>query len=165
MTSKMLALDLGSQWIGWARGSPGQDPAFGTHRMPEVEQGDIATLMVDLRSLLHRLGHGVELVSYEAPVVVRGNNPFTMRKVFALGGLVELFCHDQKVECVEAGIGSIRKHFLGKGYAHTSKDVKGAVMARCRMLGWQVKTTHEADALAVLDYTMSVRGAALRLFG
>lgn len=163
---KTLALDLGTQFVGWALGSPGaQQPYWGTHAMPKVEQDDLVTLMVDLRSFLHRWKPDLDMIVYEAPVMVRTNNPYSIRKVSALGGMVELFGHDNQITVHEANVGQVRRHFLGKGMTpRKSSEAKAAVMARCRMLGWQCKTDHEADAVAILDYSLSIRGAAMRFW-
>lgn len=165
MKPKTLALDLGTQFVGWAIGSPDERPYWGTHLMPKVTQDDLVTLMVDLRSFLHSWNHDLNMIVYEAPVMVGTNNPYSIRKVSALGGMVELFGHDNKIAVLEASIGSVRRHFLGKGMTpRKSNEQKAAVMARCRMMGLPCRTDHEADALAILDYSLSVRGAALRLW-
>ncbi len=48
---------------------------------------------------------------------------------------------------------SVRKHFLGT--VKPGGAIKGAVYAKCRLLGWKVEDTDAADAAALWDYTCS----------
>jgi Holliday junction resolvasome RuvABC endonuclease subunit len=53
---------------------------------------------------------------------------------------------------------SVRKHFLGgiKG----AGPIKSQVLARCRLLGWDVPNTDAADAAALWDYTCALQSRA-----
>lgn len=162
--SVILALDPGTEGFGWALGSANSKPArYGTY-VPYKTMDDLATFLIDARTFLYQLmvPNRVTEVVYESPVVNRFNNVYTLRKMFALHGLIEVECRDCNVPVYEAAPGTVRKHFLGKGMTpRKSKEIKEAVMARCRQLGWNVETDHEADALAILDYTLAIRGSRL----
>lgn len=163
MTHVVLALDPGTEGFGWAVGSAGVKPRFGTYE-PIKTKDDLATFLIDARTFLYNAvrTNKVSEVVYEGPVVNRMNNVYTLRKMFSLGGLIEVECHDAGLPVFEAAPGTVRKHFLGKGMTpRKSKEIKEAVMARCSQLGWKVKTDHEADALAILDYTLAIRGSRL----
>lgn len=64
-------------------------------------------------------------------------------------------------------IGSVRKHFLGKAYttrdfpelkpAKAKQRIKGLVMDRCRILGWEVEDDDSADACATWDYACATK--------
>jgi len=61
---------------------------------------------------------------------------------------------------------SVRKHFLGKALtardfpalnrASAKKAIKGAVIARCNLLGWQIDDPDAADAAALWDFAASM---------
>lgn len=164
---KILAIDPGTEGFGWAVGSPGQPPFHATYR-PIRSHEDLGSFLVDIRTMLWpRLTTSkVDLIVYESPAVVRTNNIMTMRKMFALGGFLEVLGHDHNVEVVEAHPASVRKHFLGRGNTpKASNDIKKAVIARCNQLGWEPETDHEADALAILDYALAIKGSRLAQMG
>ena len=103
-----------------------------------------------------------DLVAVEAPVGGRDANAFLIGLVACVKG--EAARHGVRV--VEYYPASIRKHFLGKaltardfpGKSHAASKaaIKGAVMARCRLLGWDVETHDAADAAALFDYAMAL---------
>ena len=65
---------------------------------------------------------------------------------------------------------SVRKHFVGK--ALTARDfpalnrvaakkaIKGAVIARCKLLGWQIDDPDAADAAALWDFSCAMESRA-----
>jgi Holliday junction resolvasome RuvABC endonuclease subunit len=163
VTHVVLALDPGTEGFGWATGSANTKPRYGTY-VPFKTRDDLGTFLIDARTTLFNLvkTYSVTEIVYESPVVNRMNNVYTLRKMFALHGMIEVECHDAGLPVFEAAPGTVRKHFLGKGMTpRKSKEIKEAVMARCSQLGWKVRTDHEADALAILDYTLAIRGSRL----
>ena len=168
---RVLAIDPGTYGFGWACGDveDGKPPSFGTYQ--PVQAGlDLGLLMRDVRQFLWRWMDPVrevpliDFVAYEAPVVVRSNNVMTLRKMFAMGALIEMMAHDARIEVGEIEPGPVRKHFLGKGNTpRKSPEIKQAIMRQCKIMGWKVCTDHEADALALLTYVQDVRGSRLRM--
>ncbi len=159
----ILAIDPGTEGFGWAVGAAHLRPKWGTYE-PVKTRDDLATFLVDTRTFLYSLfqRYRVTEVVYESPVLNRFNNVYTIRKMFALGGLIEVECHDAGLGVFEAAPGTVRRHFLGKGMTpRKSEEIKRAVMTRCKQLGWVVETDHEADALAILDYSLALRGSRL----
>ena len=52
-------------------------------------------------------------------------------------------------------VGKVRKHFIGRGDLARA-PAKAAVIRACRQRGWRPVDDNEADALALLDYAISV---------
>ena len=103
-----------------------------------------------------------DLVAVEAPVGGRDANALLIGLVACVKGEAAR----QGVRVVEYYPASIRKHFMGKALAArdfpgkskaaSKAAIKGAVMARCRLLGWDVETGDAADAAALWDYALAL---------
>lgn len=84
-----------------------------------------------------------------------------------LVGCVRGCATNRGVKCETFNIGSVRKHFLGKAYttrdfpelrpAKAKERIKGLVMDRCRLLGWEVEDDDSADACATWDYACATK--------
>lgn len=160
---RVLAIDVGSRNLGWAICSPGQNTSYGTYVAPQTGN-DIGLLLADIRGWLSHLlkFRSITDVVFEAPILNPDNDFLIVRKVSAVGGLIELVAYDHNIPVEEKLPGPIRKHFLAPHKVpKKSKEIKDAVMARCRQLGWPTKTSHEADALALADYTLAVKTSVL----
>lgn len=65
---------------------------------------------------------------------------------------------------------SVRKHFLGralrasdfpgKSHGASKAAIKGQVIAKCRLLGWDITDPDAADAAALWDYALSLESRA-----
>lgn len=106
------------------------------------------------------------LIAVEAPAA--GN--FTNADLVGLTICVRAQAARMGIRCVSYFPNSVRKHFLGK--ALTAKDfpgrtkaaskaaIKGAVIARCHQLGWDVSGGDAADAAALWDYASALESRA-----
>lgn len=160
---RILSIDVGVRNIGWAIMQPGQAPSSGTYIAPPTGR-NIGWLMKDIRAWLAPIlqNDGITAVVFEAPILAIDNDFLIIRKIGAVGGLIELVTDDAGLPCEEELPGKIRKHFLAPHAVpkHT-KEIKEAVMARCRQLGWHVETSHEGDALALGDYALAMKTSVL----
>lgn len=151
----VAGLDVATM-TGVCLGEPGQAPAFFSRDLgrvlPHQERG------ANIMRLTHELikDHGVQFIGIEAPVQARTNkkevNELLMGLIFNVRSWAAL--QGVKSQCVE--IGSLDKHFLGRGgMARTAR--KAANLARCHSLGWRPGTEDEADAGSVWDYACSLQ--------
>lgn len=169
---RMLAIDVGTRYLGWAVGSPGCPPEWGTHLFDKVG-ARIGTLMLEvdawlIPNYLHNWrSTGLTHILYEAPVLVHSNDFLTIRKVNCVGGHIEYLAGAyQFPHCEEQLPNVVARHFLGSGNVPRKSDPKKeAMIARCGQLGWHAKTTHEADALGLLDYGLALKGSRLAQLG
>lgn len=159
---RVLAIDVGTRNVGFAHGGPdGPGRAWGTYHPPATGK-DIAWLLADVRAWMTTLLSAAEItnVVYCAPILIDNNNWWTIRKVVSLAGQIELGAYDAGLQVEEVDEPKVRKHFLAPyPVPRTSDAIKAAVIARCRQLRWDVDTDHEADAMAVLDYALALKGS------
>lgn len=153
-----LALDVATS-TGWAFGSAGEIPQHGTFRLDPT--GDdlgrygvefIKWLSAKIRELRPR-----EIV-FEAPILPAKTNITTTRKLHGLALLVECVANLEGVPVSEISSGEWRRQFLGPYYpAKPSRDdLKRAVIAACRGMGWNPRGDDDADALGLL-YVVNCR--------
>lgn len=150
---KILAFDLATR-VGFAYADGPGEPHYGFHQIADTGE-DLGMFLVDFRSFAMPLIDRVEpdLIVYEGPIEVFGNNPWAARKLHVLGGKVEEIAWDAGIPVEEQTPGPVRSYFLGKG--NTPKGsvlIKAAVMAKCFELGWNPRCNDVADALALLAY-------------
>lgn len=171
---KILALDIATT-TGVAVGSAGEAPVAwskGLGKAPDERRFSNALRLTS--SLLAE--HEPDLLAVEAPV----GGPKTSHYLVGLLACVRGCACNRGVPIMMCSIGSVRKHFLGKSLstrdfpslkpAAAKRAIKEQVMARCKLLGWDVADADAADACAVWDYAMahSAPSAAYRttpLFG
>lgn len=148
-----LTLDLATQ-IGWSLGDWDTEPEFGTYRLPTTgkDLGRFAQAFDQWLSMMI-MKHRPEKVVYESPILPQKTQIAVLRKLYGLGYHTELICCRHNIECREAKLQDIRKHFVGRGTGK-SDLMKRLVFEECGRRGWDVQTTDEADALAILDYTL-----------
>lgn len=158
---RILAIDVGTRNLGWAVGSPQETPSHGVYEVPAYGK-KLGILGADIRAWLTTTcaTYKPTGIVYEQPIYVPDNNPWTMRKVAGIGFTIELFSYDTDTPVEEMPAPTVRRHFLGKVPRHT-KEIKEAVIARCRQLGWKPHMDDDADALALLDYTLAVKDSPL----
>ena len=148
----ILALDVASS-TGWAFGGMNDAPQHGVFSIPPT--GDdlgrfgvtfMAWLSTKCRELRPR-----EIV-FEAPILPSKTALVTTRKLHGLALLVECVAHLEAVPVTEIGNSEWRKHFLGAYYppTPTRDELKRAVIAACRGMGWNPRGDDDADALGLL---------------
>lgn len=159
---KVLALDIATV-SGWAIGDGIAAPRSGVFGLPGT--GDNIG-----RYLLHwaewfeaklEAEKPTEVV-FEAPILPKMTNLATTRKLQGLAGVTEMICEAREIPVFEAMASNVRRLFLGRSWPKKGgrDGLKIAVMAGCRQRGWNPLDDNEADALAILDVTLSLRRQA-----
>jgi len=155
----ILALDIATV-SGWAQGDGGSTPSSGVYGLPGTGD-DIGRYLISWANWLdQRLkGNRPREVVFEAPILPKMTTLATTRKLHGLTGVTEMICHSNAVPVTEISAGMVRKHFLGRHYPKnaTRDQLKIAVVAGCRARGWNPLDDNEADALAILDVSLSFR--------
>ena len=155
----ILSLDVATS-TGWAHGEPGEAPSHGVFVLPST--GD------DLGRALHHFaswlaGKVKELrpreIVFEAPILPATTNFKTCRKLYTLAGIVELVAIAEGIPCSEMASSEWRRHFLGSHYPKGAgrDELKRAVIAACRAIGWNPRSDDDADALAMLSVALAFR--------
>lgn len=160
-----MAFDIATS-TGVAWGSAG-----GTPRCVSVDlgkgrsEGSRFSKMLDLADHFLK-SYKPDIVVYEAPIggAMKVVLPGQLAACF-VGQAVRLGYEPKSVD-----LSSVRKHFLGKnltkahfpdlskGQARTA--IKRAVIARCLVLGWDVKNDDQGDACATWDYACATMANA-----
>jgi hypothetical protein len=154
-TGRVLALDIATV-TGWAFGSPGEAPAFGSIRFGKPGGSRAAAYRAFSKWLDEKWNvrdDQPDLIVYESPAVpsiMSGRtNIDTIRLLVGLAEYLEGWSYD-RFELREASVSQVRAHFLGRNMK--SAIAKPMTMQRCLELGWEVTNTDEADACALWDY-------------
>jgi crossover junction endodeoxyribonuclease RuvC len=145
MKRPILTLDLATH-LGWACGSPADEPRFGSHRLPSTGD-EIGRFLVAFEDWLCDMitVESPVIVVFEAPILTRGNtSPIVARKLMGLANATETICYRRETMCRQANLSTIKKGFAGHGRAE-----KADMIAAARRWGWDVKNDNEADALGV----------------
>jgi hypothetical protein len=156
-----LALDPATK-SGWARWRPGMErPAFGSFELPSGEE-DLGRVGFQLHfnlAQMHKL-EPIERLFYEAPIppsqVMGRTQLHVIAKVFCIAGHIESFCYAKNIRCRQVGMGAWRRFFVGKGAGEKTATFKSWSSARCRQLGWNIRSHDEADACGILAYGISL---------
>lgn len=146
----LLSLDLALK-TGYAVGPSDGKPLFGAYRIPHSPE--------DLGACLQHFGEWLEdsiavhqprVVVFEAPIFNAGKTSLaTARLLYSLAGVTELICRRARVICREANLMTVKKFWAGTGRADKSQMMEAA-----RRYGFDVKTSDEADALAIWAYAV-----------
>lgn len=154
---KTLFFDL-ARTTGFAAGDLRGVEEFGTFTLPQTYDEVAPYLRAafgHMRAIIKRTKP--QKIGFEAPILnTKRDGVMKLRKLYGLANNVELLAHEAGIPCVEASLGEIRSHFLGAKYPRDSERVKIAVKNKCRSNGWKIKDDNEADALAGLDYLLSL---------
>lgn len=170
--TRVLSLDLARR-TGWAAGSTAGVEGFGVHEFRRTDAWNLGEYGMEARVTFRRMIAEVEpdLVVYEQPILRSGriatnskgrqfvktvDTPEKLRKIYGLGFELEVECYRANVKIREANIGSVRAHFLMGKVPRTSDECKIAVKVMARRRGWNILDDNDADALAVLDYQLSI---------
>lgn len=149
----LLALDLASN-VGFARWRDG-DLTYGSYRLPSTGP-DVGRFLDAYHEWLCVFGAGVEFIVYEAPWIGPDTHQDTARKLLNLSGHTEWVARRFfQATCSELHNMTVRKFFIGTARGGR-KELKRACMAMCERRGWHPKDDDAADALACLDYAMSL---------
>lgn len=158
MTGSIMFLDLATQ-SGFCDGVPGEKPTSGSFRLapPGSSQAALAGGLIQFLALRWQAFRPSSVI-YEAPRDPRhmGNrtNFATARTLIGLCTIAEGVAYRCGIYDVrEVDVGTIRKFFLPSGSPTKGKEVKDAVIARCRELGFDPKDDNEADAIAGWFYS------------
>lgn len=84
-------------------------------------------------------------------------SPETLKQLQMVKGLIITIAALRGIPCFGAPPSTWRKTFLGYGRAPKGSDkdhMKAAVMRRCHMLGYEVRSSDPADALGLLFHTL-----------
>jgi hypothetical protein len=83
-------------------------------------------------------------------------NPAVLERLLGMTGAVEGLGWELGIKVAKATTTEIVKFFTGKG-SHGNRDQKkAAVVAQCRLHGWDVSNDNDADALALWAYAESI---------
>ena len=154
MTLAVLAFDTATL-TGVAYGRAGETP-----RAWSVDLGKVAweaRFSKTLRMTAHYIDKfRPDLVAVEAFV----GGPKANTDLAGLVACVKGEAHRRGVPVVAYYPATIRKYFLGGVPRSSQGQVKALVMAKCRMLGWNVPDNDAADALALWDFACSQHSRA-----
>ncbi len=98
--------------------------------------------------------HGISRLSYEAPWVNGDTSQATARKLFGLSAVTEMVCEMKTIPCMESTPTNVRTHFIGTNSGGRN-TLKRMTIEHCQALGWNPVDDNEADALALLDFTLA----------
>lgn len=153
---KTLFFDL-ARLTGWAAGDQRGVDGWGTFLLPQTYEITPPYFDAAERAISELIDkYKPALIGFESPLLRNRDNVAKLRKLYGLANEVERIADRRGITCREASLGQIRTHFLGKGYPHGTEEVKTRTKVRCRARGWAVKDDNEADALAGLDYLLSL---------
>lgn len=156
---RILALDLATR-SGWACGDAGETPQHGTFTLPSTGD-DVGRFLFEFMRWLKGLiaTHEPREIVFEAPILPRETNIATLRKLYSLAGVTEVMALDAGIPCSEISAGEVRRAFLGQHYPRKAQrdEIKRAVIAGCRMHGWNPRDDNDADALATLHVALCAR--------
>lgn len=174
---KAIYFDLATS-TGWAFGAKNEGvKEFGTFELRRT--GDrVGPFLVEAHSFIAELIRRFDpvIIGFEAPILVnpkrQGNKfvphdtPAKLRKLYGLSGKVEEIAERRRIAgkptiCRECSASEVRTHFLGAGYPRKSEEVNLKLRVKCRERGWRVKNSDEANAVAGLDFLLSLENPAL----
>jgi hypothetical protein len=159
----IVALDIATQ-TGVAVGSPGRAPKSWSVDLGKGRSEDarFSKALVLTHELIERFRP--DLIAVEAAVGGKFASAFLIGTVACVRGV----CANRGVPVRPYTSGSVRKHFLGRALAKrdfpalkpgaATRAIKGEVIARCRLLGWDVPDADAADAAALWDFACATAG-------
>lgn len=173
---RVLALDISLRSTGWAVGSPGEAPRWGTFKTTKASWEDrehIELHRFRLDVLAHHHGGNTPLSHIFFENIFVNTNPKAFQFAGTDGqlmfkGVVLDFCATHNITPSEPSVSQWRARFLGKDESKEIREAteartdarrnewKRRVMAECGRRGWMVNSDDEADALGILDYALCV---------
>lgn len=150
---RVLGLDL-ALCCGWSVDAPsgGDKPVIGSFQLDWDKGEALGRALFHCRRELRGLIalHKPETVAFEAALSERLHGLNTSTLLLGLCAVVELTAFEAGLECWSCDVQSVRKHFVGNGWAK-----KEDVMLRCRALGWTPQNYDQSDSAALWDYARS----------
>lgn len=142
---------------GWACGDLRAQPVFGHFHI--INKHAVAPFLIEAEGHMERLilKHEPDVMGYEAPLLHGRDNPDRLRRLYGLVNILDILSVRYEIPCHAYSMGQVRVHFLGRNYPKDTKRVKIALNNKCRKLGFRVQTDDESDALAGLDYMLSLQ--------
>lgn len=151
MTGAVLALDLGTK-LGWAiRHADARIESGARDFSPERHEGDglrflrFRAWLHDTKRRLEAAGEQIGLIRYERVDFIRPGQVYAAHVWGGNWATVTTWAEHHGIACEGVPVGTIKRAVTGKGNAK-----KPAIMAAIRAMGFDPRTTDEADALAVL---------------
>jgi hypothetical protein len=169
----VLALDIATT-TGWAWHREGMPrPFFGATRLPGKagaigEPADaLLRFLRETYITLRDSGDPITHFFYEMPFLPQSVNSSTSKRLMGLLAICEMFAHQVgAVGCYEVDIATWRKHFIGRGsgFKKTADkkaylpghDPKDLAINRCAQYGWHTDVHDAAEALGILDYSLTL---------
>ena len=160
MTLTVLAVDLATK-TGAAFGPLRSKPTTWAVDFSRFKDHDmrLAQVLRWVRHMHETLHPG--LIAVEAPI----GGSDASQLLIGMAACVRAQAADLGIRSVFYASSSVRKHFIGKAltardfpglnHAKAKLAIKGRVLERCRLLGWEVAGLDEADAGALWDYACS----------
>lgn len=151
MNSALLALDLGTD-TGWAlrRGTGAVD--YGTVSFSPARSDRDGLRFLRFRSWLHDLkrrldvsGETLELIRYERVDFVRPGQVYAAHVYGAMWGTLTAWAEHHGIPYQGVAVSTLKKAVTGHGFSP-----KDAIIREIRRRGFDVQTSHEADALGLL---------------
>jgi hypothetical protein len=152
----VLGLDIATT-CGWARGTPGGTPTFGSvaFKPPGIGASDAAIFAKALTFFSMLMATPPSLLVIEAllPAAARvKTNKATRDRLAGLHSVALAVAHCRGVHrIVEADVADVRAHFIQARILRRA-TAKAEVMRNCRRLGWDVADDNQGDACAVWSY-------------
>lgn len=173
----VVALDIATT-TGWAwhkRDMP--RPFWGSERLPGGahavgEPADRLERMLREMYVLLQPHGGISHFFFEAQHLAQNSSLDVVYRLIALGGIVEKFAFQTGAFCYKVDISTWRKHFIGRGSGFKrdktkkgkpyfpGENPKELALHRCAEYGWHTDVEDEADALGILDYSLTLIGQA-----
>jgi Holliday junction resolvasome RuvABC endonuclease subunit len=161
---KVLALDIATRTGVCVMGVGGAPTAWSVDLgAGKSEEARFSAILVLTHTLIAK--HKPDLVAIEATVGGKMASAYLIGLVACVRGCAA----NRGVRSQIYPINSIRRHFLGRAIAvrdfpgmtqaKAKKQIKAAVMERCRLLGWNVPDADAADAAALADFARATEGA------
>jgi Holliday junction resolvasome RuvABC endonuclease subunit len=145
----ILALDLGTK-LGWALQMRDRPITHGTESFAPRKSWSPGQRWQRYRTFLHEVvaHNNVHVIAYED--VKRHAGTDAAHAYGAFLALTELVADSHRVRLVPVGVGTIKKHWTGKGNAD-----KAAMEAQARARGFRPESDNDADALAILHWAVA----------
>lgn len=145
----ILALDLGTK-LGWALLPRGGQITHGTESFAPRKSWSPGQRWQRFRTFLYEVvsRQNVHVIAYED--VKRHIGTDAAHAYGAFLALTELVADSHRVRLMPVGVGTIKKHWTGKGNAD-----KAAMEAQARARGFRPESDNDADALAILHWAVA----------
>lgn len=152
----ILALDLGTK-LGWAVRARDGAVWHGTEVFTPRKSWTPGQRWLRARSFVTDLvvRHQVHAIAYEDVKRHAGTDAAHAYGAFLC--LVQMVADSHRAALMPVGVGTIKKHWTGKGNAD-----KAAMEAQARARGFRPESDNDADALAILHWAMALAAARAR---